>query len=532
MIWRNPVAWFGLATLLIPLAIHLLVRHRAEPRPFPSLRFVRPTRLASVRRKMISDWPLLVIRMAILALAVAAFADPLWQSAARRAEWNQRQARAIVVDATPSVTGASDARAANTGSSVAAGVSDAATDSVARSLVQREATSAFRAEAFETRNVADGIRRAASWLRTAPPARRELVVISDFQLGALDAAMLRDLPAHVGIRFVRTSAAPVTRTVDGQPRTQRTAAGAATNAAAAFTLRSPRVTLNAGETAVNWVDAPSPSPVEIDSIDAATITLRPVDLKLRGSAVDRPFLLAATEAVLAQGVPVAADAAGGRKSATIFISAGAAGSADEAAPGPRDAGVLTASWQVDAARAIATDASLARAAGRATTAASPRVAGATSAPRSSEVTAKSRAASSAPSEAPEPWIVLMRDAGGKPAVLAAADGANADARMLLWSRVSAADEATALLIRATLRALAGSDAFAEAEVIAIPDATLAEWQRPVSDPPPSEWRGVDSSDRRWLWGAVLVLLVAEQVLRRRARQVETPSDRKVLEHAA
>ena len=65
-----------------------------------------------------------------------------------------------------------------------------------------------------------------TWLRTAPPARRELVVISDFQLGALDAAMLRDLPSHVGIRLVRTSGAPVTRTADGQPRTQRTTASA------------------------------------------------------------------------------------------------------------------------------------------------------------------------------------------------------------------------------------------------------------------------------------------------------------------
>jgi hypothetical protein len=126
----------------------------------------------------------------------------------------------------------------------------------------------------------------------------------------------------------------------------------------------------------------------------------------------------------------------------------------------------------------------------------------------------------------------MRDAGGGPAILAAADGAQANAGMLVWSRVAAADETTALLIRATLRALAGSDTFAEAEVIAISDATLARWQRPAADPPASEWRDVDGNDRRWLWGAVLVLLAAEQVLRRRARHVEAQTDRKVFEHAA
>lgn len=126
----------------------------------------------------------------------------------------------------------------------------------------------------------------------------------------------------------------------------------------------------------------------------------------------------------------------------------------------------------------------------------------------------------------------MRDASGRPAVLAAADGGNGQTRMLVWSRVAAGDEATALLIRATLRALAGGDGFGEAEVIAIPDATLARWQRPSSEPPASEWRNVDGNDRRWLWGVVIALLVAEQVLRRRAGHVEAQAERKAFEHAA
>ena len=527
MIWRNPVAWLGLATLLIPVLIHLLVRHRAEPRPFPSLRFVQPTRLASVRRKMISDWPLLVIRMAMLAAAVAALADPLWQSAARRAEWNARQARAIVVDTTPSVTDG------------------------AASLVDRETAEVYRAEAIKATQLADGIRRAAEWLRTAPPARRELVVISDFQLGALDASMLRDIPSHVGIRFVRTPAAPVTRTVDGQSRTQRTVAGG-------FTLRDPRVTLNANETAVTWTDTASAPRVEIDASEASTmtattnaaadITLRPFDVKLRGNAADRPFLLAAAEAVLTQGIPVSPATSGTRNTATIII--GAAANADVNA--------LATTWQADAARIIATDTALARAVGRTTSSAassdsapaagpvpaagaaatrpeaSQTASGSSSAP-TSEATAKSRRASHGAVDVAAPWLVLMRDAGGAPVVLAAADKANGNTRMLVWSRVAAADEATALLIRATLRALAGNDAFGEAEVIAMADATLAQWQRPSSEPPASEWRDVDGNDRRWLWGAVIVLIVVEQIVRRRARHIGAQSDRadgKVFEHAA
>ena len=271
MIWRNPVAWFGLATLLIPVAIHLLVRHRAEPRPFPSLRFVQPTRLASVRRKMISDWPLLVIRLAILAAAVAALADPLWQSAARRAEWNARQARAIVVDTTPSVTdaGVSGAGGAHAGAANA-GAAGSEKPSAAAAIGQREAEGAFMAETFGTKQLADGIRRAAAWLRTAPPARRELVVISDFQLGALDAAMLRDIPSHVGIR----SGTDIGRARHAYRR--RSAAHAARGTAAGgFTMRSPRVTLNANETAVTWARRRVSVLVGIDdTIDATRRQIR------------------------------------------------------------------------------------------------------------------------------------------------------------------------------------------------------------------------------------------------------------------
>jgi hypothetical protein len=300
--------------------------------------------------------------------------------------------------------------------------------------------------------------------------------------------MLRDIPSHVGIRFVRTPGAPVTRTADGLARTQRANAGG-------FTLRNPRVTLNTNETAVIWTDAASPSAVEIES-KTSGITLRPFDVKLRASAADRLYLIAAAEAVLAQGVPVAA-ASGTRNSATLIIGAT---SSDSAKP-------LLAPWQVEAARAIATDTSLTRAAGSATI-------------------------TSNPSNGSAPWIVLMRDAGGKPAILAAADGATGATRMLVWSRLAASDEATALLIRATLRALAGGDGFGEAEVMAIPDSTLARWQRPSSEPPASEWRNVDGNDRRWLWGVVIALLVAEQVLRQRARHVEAQADRKVFENAA
>jgi len=96
MVWFFPAAWFALAALAAPLVIHLLAHHRARPLAFPTLRFIRPTRLAAIRRRALEDVVLLTARMGILAAAVAAFAGPLLVTPARRASWNARLVRAIV----------------------------------------------------------------------------------------------------------------------------------------------------------------------------------------------------------------------------------------------------------------------------------------------------------------------------------------------------------------------------------------------------------------------------------------------------
>ena len=101
--WLNPAALAGLALLAGPVLVHLLLRHRADRVPFPSLRFVRPSRTAAVRVRLPSDLALLLLRMAIVALAVAALARPLVVAGPRLAAWNARIARAIVVDVSDSM---------------------------------------------------------------------------------------------------------------------------------------------------------------------------------------------------------------------------------------------------------------------------------------------------------------------------------------------------------------------------------------------------------------------------------------------
>ena len=89
MLWLNPLALFALAAIAAPILIHILVRRTAERFPFPTLRFLKPTRLAAIRRHLLEDWRLLAIRAALLAAAAAALAGPLIVTNGRRQAWDR-----------------------------------------------------------------------------------------------------------------------------------------------------------------------------------------------------------------------------------------------------------------------------------------------------------------------------------------------------------------------------------------------------------------------------------------------------------
>ena len=193
--WLNPGALWGLVAVAGPVLVHLLHRHRADRLPFPSLRFVRPSPVAAVRLHLPSDPLLLALRMAIVGLAAIAFAQPLLITAARVTAWNARVARVVVVD---------------TSDSVRARGAAAAADAAAAEL--RTAAWASR---LETADLPRGVRQAASRLITTFPARREIVVISDFQRGALTDRDFREAPASLGVRLVRVGSLPRAREFAG-----------------------------------------------------------------------------------------------------------------------------------------------------------------------------------------------------------------------------------------------------------------------------------------------------------------------------
>jgi hypothetical protein len=70
--------WFfaGAAALAVPLYLHLLRRHTSTPQPFSSLMFFEPRTQSSIRHRRLRYLVLLVLRLALLALLVLAFADP------------------------------------------------------------------------------------------------------------------------------------------------------------------------------------------------------------------------------------------------------------------------------------------------------------------------------------------------------------------------------------------------------------------------------------------------------------------------
>jgi hypothetical protein len=173
--WLQPLAWWGLLTLALPILIHLLVRHRSRRLSFPSIRFLRSTATVALRRRFISDWPLLVTRLAVLACAVAALAAPAFVTPARRVAWNARVARAIIAaSGTPAVD----------------------------QIVQAERAATFTSAVFAAEdNVPGAVRDAVTWLQHQAPAARELVIVGDVRQGSLTQGDIDSIARDIGIRF-------------------------------------------------------------------------------------------------------------------------------------------------------------------------------------------------------------------------------------------------------------------------------------------------------------------------------------------
>jgi len=179
MTWLAPLALIGVVSVALPVLVHWLARHEADRQVFPTVRFLPRTPPTSVRRHRLTDVGLLALRAGIVAAAAAALAQPALVTSPAP---GGRPARAIVVDTSASMTRA------------AAGVVDAAVETA---RADGDALVVIRAA-----DVRAGLAQAGAWLRTQPGVG-EVVVISDFQVGAIVEADFDALPASAGRRLMR-----------------------------------------------------------------------------------------------------------------------------------------------------------------------------------------------------------------------------------------------------------------------------------------------------------------------------------------
>jgi hypothetical protein len=188
MVWLAPAAFAALALLAAPLIVHLLARRNTRRLVFPATHFVPRSEAAALRLRRPTDIALLLVRMAIVTAAVLAVAQPVFLPRWRVARWNARLARAVVVDTSRSVA-------------------DAA---IASRLADEELRGVFAGRRIDTPDLPDGIARAVRWLDSTAPARREIVLVSDFQRGAFGTSALTSIPGHFGSRVIRAGALPAT----------------------------------------------------------------------------------------------------------------------------------------------------------------------------------------------------------------------------------------------------------------------------------------------------------------------------------
>jgi hypothetical protein len=465
MIWQNPWAWAGLLALAIPVLIHLLGRRSARSQRFPSLRFLEASQLTSTRRTRLTDLPLLTVRMAILAAAVAALAAPLLLTEKRERDLGRTLTRAIIVDTSASMT-----RRTTTG-----GAGERALDA-ARREAARLADEATTNVMLETRSPALAIPGASAWLETRQ-GRRELIIVSDFQVGAVDSLDIASVPADVGIGLTLISSDSTSPSVQGS-----------------------RVgTASATETAVGSVVTGSAQ------ASGGLVILAGADERTRSDAARRAASTTVVSGALVRVERPVVVVHRGYDSRTQLL---------------REARPLTQSWQGDLVARLRGDPTLIAAG----LDAEIPVSGGGPTVTADSLLAAGRAslgATAGATGASTPFTDVARTRARVPVVLAAGDQRDGRDRLLLFVRSDAGSLVSAALLVAIARASLPLSQTAELEPSRLAEATLAKWRRPAASAATTRSIGdPGASDGRWLWVLALLLLGVETWMRRGRRQVK------------
>jgi hypothetical protein len=292
-----PLFLAGLAAIAIPIYVHLTHRERREPVRFPSLMFLRRIPFRTTKRQRIRHWWLFALRVAAIALVVAAFSRPLLdRGSLGAAVLGSARDIVVLVDRSLSMTvGDRWERAAAAVDEIAGALGEAdratlvayaerataLTEPTNDPSVLRAAAGALTPGGGRTR-IGPAVRLARDFLEPSEFPVREVVIVSDFQAVGAPGADEDRLPPGTSVRVVDVSdrsttanvsidAVEVDRTASG-PRDRVTVTarvtrrGEAEDPAATVELllddaraASERVTLPAGETRPVTFDVPVPS---------------------------------------------------------------------------------------------------------------------------------------------------------------------------------------------------------------------------------------------------------------------------------
>jgi hypothetical protein len=196
MAFLAPLFFLGLATLAIPVLIHLTQREKKMVQQFPSLMFVRRIPYQTVRRRKIRDLALLCVRVAALLLIILAFARPfLWRPNAATTIGPGARELVVLLDQSYSMAYGDRwerAKAAARDAIGRLGPGDRASvvlfssgaDIALRSTAEKDRLDASFATATPTpaaTRFGPALKVAGSILAESPLPRKEAVLISDFQ---------------------------------------------------------------------------------------------------------------------------------------------------------------------------------------------------------------------------------------------------------------------------------------------------------------------------------------------------------------
>ena len=103
--FAQPAALWTALAVGLPILAHMAYRQITQKHPFPSLRFIRPSRIPRTGRKKPTDFFLLLLRILLFLILSALLADPYWKKEAKPAAAGEGRETLLAIDLSPSMAG-------------------------------------------------------------------------------------------------------------------------------------------------------------------------------------------------------------------------------------------------------------------------------------------------------------------------------------------------------------------------------------------------------------------------------------------